>query len=312
MNYKILGLLLIVSSFFPAVEAQNHLLDKEDLKGHVQSVRELAYAVKEIENTITKVERKRVYSNDSDSYKTFNQQGNYTEIHYYQSDDTFIGKYSYTYDSEDHNTQINWSDSEDALIQKHQYSYDTKGNATVYKMFYTDHRGLYFIDSIAYDARGNKIEEIRYLPNAIDIINKKSYTYNTEGLKTEERSRGKVKSTFQYDFNAASKKTAQRMYDEYGQVLSETTYNNNENIIEERYTTPINKTKIVYSYNAKGQLLKTLQTDTSNEDKDTGDDKVLRELMTEYTYDTHGNWITQTTFVNASPRALIEREITYY
>jgi hypothetical protein len=305
MNYKVIGLLFIVSSFLTTLKTKNHL-DKETLKGNVKSVKELAYAVKEVGNTITKTERKRVYSNDSDSYKTFNEQGNYIEVSYYESDDTFMGKYSYTYDSEDHNTQLNWSDSKNVLIQKHQYVYDTKGNATVYKMFYADDRGLYFTDSITYDTYGNRIEEIRYHPNNIDVINKKSYTYNTEGLKTEKRRWGKVKSSFQYEFNSKSKKTAQREYDENERLLSEIKYNNKENIVEEWSTTPINSTKVVYSYNTKEQLIKTFQTDTSN------DDKVLRELVTEYTYDSHGNWITQTTFVNTSPRSLIEREITYY
>ena len=320
MNTKMISLIFFLSSFSVSLSINTHL-ENEELKGKVKSVKETSYRVKQSGNAIVKVEKE----GESNSYREFNKQGNYKKIEYYKVDDSFIGKYSYMYDNDDNNIQINWSDSKGVLLQEHHYAYDRKGNANVYKMIYPDERGLYFTDSITYNNNDNKIKEIRYHPNNIDIINKKTFTYNKEGHKIEEKTFGNIKHVFQYKYNSKGKKIEQKEYDEHENLVSKINYNTEGKKIEENLTTPINISKVIYSYNTKGQLIETFQTDKVNSYKakgktletltfqdDKSNDKVLRELLVKYTYDEKGNWITKTTFIKENPRSLTEREIIYY
>lgn len=311
--------LMLLSSFATQKKDKNHL-EKDGLKGKVQSVKEVSYKPSSYGYSVTKGEKYRMFGNNYDTYIEFNKQGNYIQVNYYESSGDFIGKYTYLYDSKHNNTQVNWYGPDNGLIQEHIYKYDKKGNAIEYKMIYPNGEGLYFTDIIKYDKEGNKIEEVRYHPKDNTVINQKVFSYNSKNYKIEDRVNGSVESTYQYETNSKKIITEKRTYNESGNLISKINYNSKGKTLEENtykkvlenggslsnpnYIT-LNDFKLTYQYDSKGNTIETIQIDKLQVDK------VLRKLTTKYTYDKTGNWITKIYYVNDKPKSIIEREIIY-
>ncbi|NER12859.1 hypothetical protein GWK08_05370 [Leptobacterium flavescens] len=317
MNFKIiLGLfaILVLSSSADTKEYKNHL-EKDGLKGKVKSVEEISYKVRKEGDEVIKIERKSEYANRTDSFISFNEAGNYTEIKFYNPDQSFIGKYEYTYDDAQNNTRIKWINKDGNVEQEHHFKYDRRGNRTEYKVYYTKDGGpVFFTEFYKYDKKDNLLEVSRTYKEGRKASVEKTYQYNKQGDKTEfiDHANKEESRRYEYSYHSKGVKRKETVYDSKGKKKSETNYDPDGRILSiYSYSDfPLKReTNTIYDYITivgKKRLLRTSLYEKVE------DRRMTIRSMTGYVNDDKGNWKAKTTYIKGKARYRIERTIKYY
>lgn len=273
----------VVTSPIPEEFAKTDL-QRMNLYGKAKSVRQTSFAAIKKSGVIQKGKRKIEEPNwAKDFYIVFNSTGNKTELCTINSNGSVDNEISWQYDDsgnmvEDHRGN---SDKVDTTKEnKFTYKFDDKGNIIERDRF--NAKGIQDVTEIyKYDERGNVIVKSWVIGNTPC---KDSLVYDEKNNMIEQYATnvvipGKWKFTYRYD--------------EKGNCMEENWFTDGVKFYIKytfKYDDKGNRSEVVWT-NAKGKSCKwTFQ----------------------YEFDSNGNWIKSTQFLNGKPNYILEREITYF
>lgn len=257
-------------------------LEKEELKGPVQKIKQICYKASQKKGLIIqgeiddevyfrqnkiltfnengiKIEERVFESRGDTSIQTFNEKGLDIEYRTFKEDGT-----PQSYAIKEYNDQDNTVTS-----THHFYPNQTLSSKSIWKN----------------NAMGKPIEFIQYTP--IDVLKSKSYlTYDESGFQTESKSNngnGGFNSWIKHEKN------------DHGHSIKNTHLNEDGSILKvENY---------VWEYDSEGKIISA-----NGSPWDT--DVLLDEF--DYEYDSHENWIKKTTSYKGKPLCIQLREINYF
>lgn len=230
--------------------------------------------------------------------------------------------------------------------------YKKQGYSAEFTMNYkrdVDNR-LNEIDAVRFDTDGTIIQEDKtnYYYNSEDKINKfeeyqagqkintSNYIYNSRGVVSEinfKQNNGNItqKIKFKYDKNDSIIEKIDSRFDEYGtdvsktsfayddegRIIKNTEFNINESTIlrQYRYVYDLNRRKIEEIYSDNGGIIsrtKFKYNDSGNLINEKYITSEGSEILTEYTYDEHNNWISKSRFNEDGSVTNESRIIQYY
>lgn len=327
-----------------------------NLSGKVEKVVEQEYDIENGSEEYLEIRAILVYM--------FDDRGLNVEDHNYFADGRLNYKNKHRYDKNRNQVEIESFKHHDSLGEKYVWTYDDLGNMIALDLFFEgelekrwiwrrdiDGNVLAYIVEVtnpevsgyhdeeniyAYDEKGKKIEEIKYVYG--NLVGKDEFTYNENGDLAEKHSRSSNgtlhwKELFDYgDSGNLTRKiryeylhggldcTFTYIYDTKGNLIEESQSDNcgkmvwgykekrdsNENVIElQSYAYGgglLSKTSI--EYDTMGNVTEILLFDSEG--------LLERTTTYSYVYDQKGNWIKKTEYSNAVPDSLTIREIEYY
>lgn len=285
---------------------------KHDLKGKVQSYKEMSYKAVELwYGKITKDTKENSEFSNNDYQRKYDKIGNLIEENCYLSDGGLYNKQIFKYDETGNLIEENHYESSGRRYSQMNYKYDDKGNLiegrqhrsdnTLYdKQTYKYNKkgnliGIDRYNSSAilyekqinkYDAKGNLVEEISYDSDGC-MQSQVSYVYSEKGSKIEEK-------FFFTRCNVFDEYTLQNTYDDKGHITNRSRYETDGSLYR----------KDSYVYNKLGNIIEEFQCFS---DSDLIDNKTYL-----YEYDNKGNWTQRIQFDDKIPMYVVEREYEYF
>lgn len=183
-------------------------LQKENLKGQVKSVKEIAFNGVEKFGEVMK--GKLTDYQNVNTLKKFNEKGNEIEIKHYSGDGRtldYVDKLNY--DKKGNRILLEfYRDGKLEVVDK--YQYDAKRNRIEEQRYYSDGI-LSHVEKYKYDEKGNQIETQRYNSDGTPEDSMKKYKYDENGSIIEEQtcylSDGKCFTTlYKYKYDSKGNK----------------------------------------------------------------------------------------------------------
>ncbi|WP_109434530.1 hypothetical protein [Aquimarina sp. AU119] len=303
LNYRILTLLIAVSSFLFGVKAQNDLAQLE-LKGSVKSLKEITYhATLDPKNNIIQ----------KDSFNqaielVFIQSGRLLKkSHWFDTKKNMGSKHTYTYDTLGFLNKIYNYSLDDHQESETVYTYNSQGEKIRTQEFIDGKLSQDF--SYKYNSKGQVIEFIEHSINGKFIIEKTIFIYSGPNVfeKKIYNLANQLESvqTCTYDSNGNN------FIDEHRNGVGEVdlrvhyTYENNK--LHETNEYWFNKSKTTHykmTYNEHGDQIESHMYYS--------DATPTEYNSTTYEYDNNNNWIKKIVYKNEIPMLVCEREIAYY
>lgn len=275
---------LILLSGCSTVEKKNNLAEM-NLKGKVQSKREISYEAIDKFGKITKGKRLPTYEL-SDEYILFNEMGNKIRYSLYYTEGSLLYTETYNYDDNGNRIERNFGVDE-FRGGKWLYKYDSKGRR-IEEIEYKPDGSINRKHFFKYGAAGNKIEKKEYKSDG-SLENISSYKYDDKGNQIEE-------NRFNSDGNLNVRETYQ--YDDEGNLIEDNVH----------YSDGTQATKTTYTYDNDKNIIMVIRFDLYQDI----DGNQYEVTTYKYEYDSKNNWIKRTEFDNKIPKYIIEREIEYY
>lgn len=318
-------------------EEENKLknnLDFWDLRGEVKEVKEIQYALNEQDGEVVKGEKRSILvsqfnrdgglvefteydageeAKEITAYR-YNTGGFLTEeIHYYP-DGTRGARFTYKYDDRNNLIEHNELQPVGGLKgedKKYTYKYDSYNNLVEEKLYLRYHdveentvfTTEYKLDKSGFvvgksfsnddgllrkyvytvDDSGNALEEKEYFTDgALARVNRMKY--DTDGNMTEMA---------QYDIDGNLQQKQIMTFNTHGNALSSRTYDADEKLLRE----------FVYEYDERNQPVNFTQI---------FGERASMETITEYVYDSVGNWVSKQDYADGDLTYVAERMISYY
>lgn len=324
---KTTALLLFLLVLFPCTSQNNKLENdwkKEGLKGRVQSYNELYYEALIVNDSVAKGALKKpnnrfyfspmrrfVFNEDGfitmfqdqkkSQHKKYDANKRLTEITSVDTSNVLERKILYFYDKKGKLNKMLWFGKNGVQEAKTDFKYDKRGNLLWER---EEESGVTYMDKYSYDKNGFLIEEIS-LENK-EMIYTAQYVNDSLGRVIE----------LQYFEPENHKSVTLKSYDRMGNLISENykrldiekrrnsiySYAADNKLVE--YSSTGDAMKEVEYYDAQGNLVLNAIYELSG--------KLRDEIRYEYTYDQHGNWTQQITFMNQTPIEVVERVYVYY
>lgn len=288
------------------------------LNGKIESLKITQYKAADKFGEITTADTLKDSRGWTETEYVFDKRGNnIKEILYSKSRgySYFLGKVA---DSEEKRIYEYKYDDYNNLIEKRiddrsntfwKYTYDAQQNL-ITEEYWTNEK-LNSKKISVYDESNNEIEMTEYNQDG-DLKNKTIYKYN----KNEDVT---IKNAIGYDASGKVSYTWYRSYDIAGNEiqsdyrggsynsLTEKTYNNRNELIEERYLYSLNKPMWVknFDYDELGNLIRETKVDYSSQNDD-------YEKSYKYEFDKEKNWIKKIEYSKVHPVKIVLREIKYY
>lgn len=292
-----------------------------NLKGNVESIREVSYTAVDNFGKIEKGMRAREIAKlgypENDKYIIFNKEGKKIEEIKYRIPFLNFG-----------------SNSSYELSSKTIFKYDLKGNI-IEEIEYKSSGDVSRKTISSYNEDGDLIEELQF--NA-DGSNDDRFTYKYEFINN-----CKIIERKAYDKNGNLIVKILFNYSENGKLLELIRYNSNGDLSGREIYKYNNIGKLaeenwissggsiykifIYKYDDKGDLVETKEYDGNInhiegimkyengniiEDSEFVNGNLRQRITYTYEFDKIGNWVKQTKFENTFPKYVIEREIKYF
>ena len=206
--------------------------------------------------------------------------------------------------------------SDGRLLEREMFSYDDHGNM-IGRGVYGPNGELVMVQTWQYDSGNRMIEEEERQPYGIG--HRETYSYDADGRKTESRFHGPYgvpseRVTHSYDDKGRTH--AESTYDTEGNRMTELVYKD-DLLTSHRLDSPEGVAKSTFAYDSNGE--------TTERVFHRGDSKEFYyKWSAQREYDSHGNWIKETSIGLGSPEApdakdplketrrVIYRQIEYY
>lgn len=270
---------------------RDNSLKRLNLKGKVESLKEIPYEAIERFGIIEKGKISRNHSQFEHYKILFNNKGNVKIRYTYDSEGKTIEKYTSIYDDND------W------LIesQKHTNRYTTFGNL--------DYKWIY-----KYDEKGNQIESSKFnYDGQLDMMEKHKNDSNGNAFQTDNyNSDGRLVLQWQSEYDEKGNMVLRKGYDSEGRLFWTLTskYNRRGNLVE--------MTSVLLDARLKGSLDKkeTFKYDEFGNKIEHNtysiDGRLISKESYIYDFDEIGNWIRQIIYKDNTPICVVERTIKYF
>ena len=197
--------------YHSSVSGQKTDLEKMNIKGRVNSIRELHYRIDG-----DSLNYAIIGADVSYSY-FFNPEGNKKEDLIYHIDGSLNRKFKFQYDESGHKSSQTQYTANDSLIRTIKYSYDKDGMLNE-EIYYNGAGNKEKKIAYHYDKKGNVTEE-KHTTGGGKLLYRFSYTYDDEGKLTDNQ---------RFDRNGKLEKRVKSFNDSAGNVTREEIYNDGD------------------------------------------------------------------------------------
>jgi len=250
------------------------------LKGPVHSIKESTYKAVFRDGRILKGAKTRDSIDTEDVFYHFNEDGNLTEIVYYDLEGAEVKKESLTYNK-------NGVVQELLNIHKHGVEYrtvylsDENGKIIGQKNYY---KRDFFLDVYidVFDKKGNYIGHESYDEDG-NITGSCVYILNEKGAEIE---------FLHYGSSGRLLSRAFSYYDDNGKLFERVSYNNCQ------------IHKIIYRFDSQKNPTEEIVYKSKN--------TIEEHRKYQYSFDALGNWVKKVIYKNGIPVKIVEREIKHY
>lgn len=287
---------------------------KYDLKGRVQSYKEITYKAEQRFGIISKGERTQQFQSFYDKEMQFDQNGSLLVQNEYFSDGSLNTKTIFEYDSEKKLIGKHESHTDDRFDRKWTYNYDLSGNmieeVRIDNNIFSPTGILTIKWTYQYDNKGNLVNKDFYKEGL--LLNSMLYKYDNKGNLAEEKD---------YNSNDELYRSISFIYDQNGNLTEKKAFKGDGSLSWKRS----------YEYNKSGNLVQKIEYESNGSFDDvfiyTYDDsqnmieenwqsysegKPHKKYTEKYSFDEYGNWFRKIKSINGAPTHIIEREIKYF
>lgn len=311
--------LLIFLSFqnCSAQQLQNKTtqVESDGYKGKVKQVKQGFYKAIETAGEPQQGEIATEPVNENYLYK-YDETGKLIEDIYYNKDGSINFRLTYKHDDNGLIIEKYRWNAEGVLENKFNFDFDSESKI-IERRSYNAKGKIYYKSQFKYNANGKLIEKTSYA-NDDTFDGKETYTYNDSGFVSKMIHENTTKLMVKGFLPDSYYKTYQ--YDEKGNKIEEEHGSSSNNEITKATWKYDDKRREIeanaYKPNGKLDYRTTWKYDDHGNQNEMNDYKsngsLRNHYIFKYDYDTNGNWIKRTEFLNNKPTFITIREITYF